>query len=260
MSAAAMVQSRTEGSPRLNARVAGFFWLVTFVAGSFSLMTYQKVIVAGNAAATAANMLRQASLFRMSVAADLLATVCYIVVTVLVYELLKPVNRKVSLLAAAFGLAGCVLGGVSFIFRLAPLSVLENTRSLTALTVDQSQALAFTLLRTGEQGSNINFLFFGLHCLLIGYLIARSTFLPRAVGALMVFAGLGWLTLCFANLLSPEVGRSLQPFLIAPGAIGELTLTLWLLIAGVNAARWKSSAAAAAERASMGTTLPAPAG
>jgi hypothetical protein len=256
MSATSMTQLSTEVSPKATARAAGFFWLITFVSGSFSMATYMK-IVTSDPAVTAANVLAQQSLFRLSIAMDLLASLTYMAAVLLMYELLKPVSRKVSLMAAGFGFAGCVLSGVSFFFRLAPLSVLGNTRNATAFTAEQAQAMAFTLLKIGEHGSMINFVFFGLHCLLVGYLIVRSTFLPRIVGALMIFAGIGWLTQSLANLLAPEFGRSLQPMIMAPGAIGEATLTLWLLIVGVNVARWKASAVAAADRASPAVPQPA---
>src|ERR1700716_2417849 len=85
-----------------------------------------------------------------------------------------------------------------------------------------------------EQGSNIAFAFFGLHCLLVGCLILKSTFLPRIVGALMVCAGLGWLTFSFTSLLSPPLARYLIPYIMAPGMLGEASLTLWLLVMGVN--------------------------
>ena len=94
------------------------------------------------------------------------------------------------------------------------------------------------------QASNIGFIFFGLHCLLIGCLILKSTFLPRMVGALMVFAGLGWLTLSFSSLLSPPFARNLFPYIMLPGFLGEALLTLWLLVIGVNVQRWKEQAGA----------------
>ncbi|HMG72660.1 MAG TPA: DUF4386 domain-containing protein [Pyrinomonadaceae bacterium] len=84
--------------------------------------------------------------------------------------------------------------------------------------------------------------FFGFYCLLIGYLIFRSTFLPRILGVLMVFAGLGWLT-----FLSPPLADSLSPYIFIPGLLGEGALTLWLLIMGVNVQRWKEQASAAEE-------------
>ena len=137
------------------------------------------------------------------------STVCYIVVTVLFYGLFRAVSRNISALAAVFGLAGCALSILGF-FHLDPLHMNP-------------------------------LVFFGCYCLAIGYLIMRSTFLPRVVGALMALGGLGWLT--FA---SPELSTYLSPYNMLPGILGETALTLWLLTAGVNVQRWKEQASAAA--------------
>ncbi len=194
MSTAVMTGPIEEGSPRPRARAAGFFWLMTILTGAFAMF-------AGS---------------RVALAANLTATACYLAATVLLYGLLKPVNRSVSLLAAFFSFAGCAIGASSSLFRLAL--------------------------------SNIGFVFFGLHCLLVGYLILRSTFLPRAVGALMAFGGLGWLTFGLATLLSPPLARALSPYIMAPGILGEAALSLWLLVMGVNAERWKEQARSARGR------------
>jgi Domain of unknown function (DUF4386) len=228
-----------EVSPRSKARMAGAFWLLTFLTGGFAMYAAGEGIVTGDAEATAARILAHESLFRIGIVANLLATVCYLVVTVLIYEVLKPVNRNLSLLAAFCSLAGCAVSAVSFSFQLAPLVILGNSPVLTVFDGDQLRAFTYLFLQLATQASNINFMFFGLHCLLIGTLILHSTFMPRALGVLMAFAGLGWLTLSFANLLSPPFAQSLSSFLLAPGIIGEGALTLWLLFRGVNLERWK---------------------
>jgi hypothetical protein len=107
--------------------------------------------------------------------------------------------------------------------------------------------LASSFISLAPRASNIQFLFFGLHCFLVGYLILRSTFLPRFVGALMAFGGLGWMTFGLANLLSPPLARNLSPGIMAPGILGEISLTLWLLVMGVNVERLKKQAEAAKE-------------
>ena len=242
MSAAVLMERMAEASPRLKARTAGFFWLMTILTGAFAMFAGGSVVVSGDAAATAANILAHESLFRLGVAANLVATACYLVATLLVYDLLKPVSRNLSLLAAFFSLAGCAIGAFSELFHLAPLVVLGGGQYLTVFTMEQLRALAYMFLRLNAQASIIGFAFFGLHCFLIGYLILRSTFLPRLVGVLMAFAGLGWLTFSFANLLSPPLGRSLSYYIALPGALGELSLTLWLLVIGVNVQRWKEQA------------------
>jgi Domain of unknown function (DUF4386) len=239
-----MTDRTVEASPQFKARIAGVFYLLTFVTGGFTLFAGGRFVVSGNAAATAANILAHESLFQFGFAADLLATACYIGVTALFYELFKPVNRSLSLLAAFFSLVGCALGALSCVFLLAPLFVLEGAAYLSVFKVEQLQALAFVFLKLNAQASNIGLVFFAFYCFLIGCLILRSTFLPRILGALMVFAGLSWLT-----FLLPPLARYLFPYNLAPGILGEGALTLWLLVMGVNVQRWKELAGAAGMRA-----------
>jgi hypothetical protein len=156
--------------------------------------------------------------------------------TVFVYEVLKPVNRSVSLLAAFFSLVGCGVGAFSCIFDFLPFIVLKGAPYLKVYTPEQLQALSYIFLVVRAQANDIGLVFFGLHCLGVGYLILRSTFLPRIIGALMVLAGIGWLT-----FLLPPLAQSLAPFNMLPGAVGELSLTLWLLIKGVNIQRWNAA-------------------
>lgn len=243
MSAVEMIEPIAEASPRFKARIAGFFWLMTILASSFALIVAGRLVVSGDAAATAANILAHETLFRSGTAANLIATACYVAATLLVYELLKPVNRTVSLLAAFFSLVGCAVGAVSSLFEFAPFVLLRGAHYLSVFTVEQLQALAFMFLKLRGQEPNISLVFFGLHCLLVGYLILRSTFMPRIVGALMAFGGLGWLT-----FLWPPLANYLSPYNLAPGILGEGSLTLWLLVIGVNVQRWKEQASAAGER------------
>jgi len=136
------------------------------------------------------------------VAAGLIAGACYVAVTLLFYYIFKPVSWSLSLLAAIVSLVGIIVGPLG-LTRVSPL------------------------------------VFFGFYCLLIGYLTLRSTFLPRILGVLMLFAGLGWLT-----FLSPSLAKSLSPYNFFPGLIGEGALTVWLLVKGVNVERWREQGSA----------------
>jgi hypothetical protein len=142
----------------------------------------------------------------LSLASNLAGTACYAVVTLILYALLKPANANVSLLAALFSLAGCTIGALDFLHLPTP-----HVSSLV---------------------------FFGVYCLLLAYLIFRSTFLPRFLSVLLAITGLGWLT-----FLSPSLGAHLfVPYLMIAGLVGEGALTLWLLVFGVNGQRWKEQA------------------
>ncbi|HEX4961622.1 MAG TPA: DUF4386 domain-containing protein [Thermoanaerobaculia bacterium] len=236
MSTALMME---ELSPRFKARMAGVFYLLTFLTGGAVLSAGRGLVVSGDAAATAANVLAHESSLQLVFAADLLVTAWYVVVTALFYDLFKPVNRSLSLLAAFFSLVGCAIGGASGFFHLAPLAVLRGAPYLSVFKVEQLQALAFLLLKLHAQANSISLVFFGFYCLLIGYLVFKSAFLPRILGVLMAFGGLGWLT-----FLSPSLASSLYPYVLAPGILGEGALTLWLLLAGVNVQRWQEQARA----------------
>jgi hypothetical protein len=232
------MESIAEGSPRFTARIAGLFYLLVFLTGGAALFVSGGLVVSGNAAATATNILAHEALFRLGFAMNLIATACYVVVTAPFYNLFKPVNRGLSLAAAFFSLVGCAIGGLSSGFSIAPLIVLKSAKYLSAFKTEQLQALAYMFLRLNI--GNISLVFFGFFCLLIGCLIFKSTFLPRILGAGMVIAGLGWLT-----FLWPPLANYLSPYNLAPGILGEGLLTLWLLVMGVNVPRWKEQASTA---------------
>lgn len=226
-------------SPRTTARVAGAFYLMEMLTGGLAIAVVGRLIVPADAVATASNILAHESRFQLSFAANLLQFACYVVVTGLLYHLFKPVNARLSLLAAFFSLMGCAIGAVSCLFELAPLTVLGGATYLNVFTVAQLQALSLVFLKLYGQLFNISFVFFGCYCLLIGYLILESTFLPRILGVGMAIAGLGWLT-----FLSPALTHVVSPYILAVG-LGEVALTLWLLVAGVNPERWNEQAGAA---------------
>lgn len=144
---------------------------------------------------------------RLDIAAVIIPVSCYMAMTLLLYGIFKPVNRGLALLAASFNLVG----------------------------------LTFEGLQLQPRGVNIGMIFHGCYCLLMGYLIFRSTFLPRILGALMAFAGLCWLT-----HLWPPLASHLYPGITAPGLLGEGLPMLWLLVMGVSVPRWKEQATAAA--------------
>ena len=166
-----------EASPRLKAKIAGILYLASFVVGIFG-----ELVVSG----------------RLGFAFGLLAVSCSSVMTLLLCDILKTVQRSLALLAASLNLVG----------------------------------LAFEAARWNPQGANVALVFHGLYCLLIGCLVFKSAFLPRILGALMAFAGLAWLT-----FLSLPLANRLSPWNVASGLLGEASLMLWLLAMGVNGQR-----------------------
>jgi len=225
-----------EASPHFTARIAGALYLLSIAAGVVAvLFVGGALVVDGDAAATATNILANETLFRLSVASFLIGIACYVAVTALLYSLLRPVNRTISLLAAFFSLVGCALWAVGSLFQLAALAILRGGGSARGFTAD----LAVTLLQLNAQALSVGIVFFGFYCLLIGYLVFRSTFLPRIVGALVALTGIGYLTYLYSPLQ-----QALSTYLPVSNLLGEAALTLWLLVVGVNAQRWKERARA----------------
>ena len=235
-----------EVSPRSRARITGCVYLLFFLAAIlgefFNRQAGISVIraVSGDAAAIANNILAHESSFRLGFALGLISTACYVAVIGLFYQLFKPVRRSLALLAAFFGLIGCAITAFGSLFQVAPLVVLGGSSYSGGFDVQQVQALALMFLHLSAQAGDIALVFFGVFQILIGYLIFRSTFLPRILGALIALAGLGWLT-----VLSPPLAHHLSTYLEVLGVLGEAPLMLWLLVMGVNAQRWNEQAGTA---------------
>lgn len=238
-----------DSSPRLKARFAGVCYLITIGAGIFALFFVgNALIVRDDPAATASNILASESLFRLGFAADLIAGAAYVAVTAILYVLLRPVSRTLSLIAAFFSLVGIAIGAVNLVNYAAPLVFLGGTQYLATFTPDQLQALALTFLKLQGRGLNIGLIFFGFYCSLIGLLIFKSTFFPRILGVLMALAGASYLINGFAIILAPAFAAHLIPYIFAPILVGEVSLCLWLIVIGVNVSKWEKKAGAARSR------------
>jgi hypothetical protein len=231
----------TEMSPKAKARLAGALFLITIVAGGFAQgYIAGSLIVSGDATATATNILAHQPLYRLAFATYLIEMACQIAMTVLFYELLKPVSKSVSLLAATFGLVGCTIKTLSRLFFFAPLLVLGGAPYLSVFDPKQLQALAYLSLRMNYIAETIAVVFFGLNTVVMGYLLFRSTFLPRWLGVLSIVGGLGWMI-----YLYEPVAHRLESYIVGVGVIGALVTVVWLLVYGVNEQRWYEQSNAA---------------
>src|SRR6202049_3329277 len=182
----------TEASPRFKARMAGAFQLLEALTATFGqVIVRDRLVAAGNAAATAANILGYERLFWLGFASSLIGVACHITWALLMYVLLKPVNKSLSLLAAFVILVGCAIQALASLLYLAPLLILQGGTSVSAFTPEQLQALALLFLKLNQYAFNIDLVFYGIWCVLTGYLIFRSTFLPRILGVLLAISGLG---------------------------------------------------------------------
>ncbi len=246
MSAAVTSERLADATTHPSARITGVIYLLYFLAAVVGEFFTNRLVVAGNAASTATNIQAHEASFRLGVSVSLVAIALYIALTARFYDLFMPVNRNLALLAAFFSLVGCAVQAFASLFLLAPLLVLGDSQYLSVFTLEQRQALALMSLRVNAQALSIGLVFFGLFCLLIGYLIFRSTFLPRILGALMAAAGLGWLT-----FLSAPLAQYLSPYVQILGVLAEGALMVWLLAVGVNEQRWREQVSVA--KASLGT-------
>ena len=240
MSAPVMTERIREASPRLKARITGVFSLLTILTGIFAQgFVSDRLVVDGDAAATATNILAHRGLFQLGFAVYLIEMACNIAMTALFYDLLKPAGRTVSLVAAFLGLAGSVIKTFSRVFFIVPLFILGGAHFLSVFNAEQLQALALLSFKVNDRGAQMALVFFGFYALLTGYLIIRSTFLPRILGVLSVVGGLGWLSFLYLPL-----GHRLFPYVVSVALLGALALIVWLLVRGVNEQRWKEQASA----------------
>jgi hypothetical protein len=239
-----MMEPIAEASPRCKARVAGVFEMLEGMTSAFGqVFVLGRLMVSGNAAATAANILGHERLFWFGFVSSLIGVACHIAWILLFYYLFKPVNRSLSLLAAFVGLVVCAMQALTSLLYVAPLLILQGGSSVSAFTTDQLQALAYVFLKLNAYAFDIDLVFFGLWCVLAGYLIFKSTFLPRILGVLLAIDGLGWMA-----FVVPPFALHLFPFIAAASALAEIPLQLWLVVMGVNPQRWTEQASAAEVR------------
>lgn len=233
--------SSLELSPKRTARVAGAFYLLTIVAAIIGQgLIAERLINSGNASVTAANILAHPDLYRFGFTAYMIEMTAQIVTTILFYDLLKPVSRIGSAIAAVIGVVGCGIKAMTRLFFVAPAIVLEGTHYLNTFSTAQLNSLALLFYNVNEMGAAIAVVFFGFSTLITGWLMIRSTYLPGILGWIAVVGGIGWLA-----FLWPPLGYRLNLYIAAIGILGSLATIVWLLVFGVNEERFMEQARAA---------------
>jgi len=223
------------------ARIAGVLFLLSIVAGGFGeAYVPSKLIVSGDATATAKNINAFDSLFRLGFATYLIEAVCDIGLALILYVLLRPVRNDLALLAAFFGLVSTALFGVAELFYFAASLILGGAAYLKTFSPDQLNTLALLSLKLYGYGGGIFMVFYGVASVLRGYLIFRSGYLPKVLGALLALGGLGFVTRNFALVLAPAYASD---FLLLPMILAGVSLTVWLLVRGVDVPKWEAKAA-----------------
>lgn len=225
-------------SPRGKARLAGVFEALEGLPAAFGQTVVLGILVVnGNAAITAQHILAHQTLYRLGFAIPLLAVGFHIAWILLFYQLFKPVNRTVNLLALVGMLVGCAIQAIAAVLYLAPLVILQDPKSLGAFGAAQQQDLAQLAVTMSHQAFNVYLIFFGFWCVLAGYLIFRSTFMPRILGILLMLDGLGWMT-----YLWPGLATAIFPVIAIVSGLAEFPLQVWLIAFGVNNKKWKEQA------------------
>ena len=240
------VESNWTGSPGLKARTAGFLYLLVVLGAVFApFSVVPSGMMRGDAALPAiARILASRPSYVLGGAVQLMVFACDIAVALILYELLKPVSRGLALLAAFFRLVFAAVASANVLNHFAPLLLLDGAGQPGAFTPDQLQALALVVIRLRTVGFDIALFFFGLHCIVVGYLLFRSTYFPRNLGLLLAIGGLGYVANIFANAIPVVIGTKLFPYVMLPGGVAEIWLTLQLIFVGVDVPKWRAKTSA----------------
>ena len=225
------------------ARVAGALMLLTMVFGYLGEMQIPShFIVSTNAAETARRIAAEPALFRFGFAAYLVEALCDVGLALMFYVLLEPVSRTLALGAAFFGLIATATYAFAELFYFLPTIWAKDASFLTGFSRQQIDGLTLLCMKIFGRAGWAFLAFYGVTTFLRGYLIYRSGFLPKAIGAVLMAGGLGFVAKNATYVLAPEYSSDA---LLAPLALGGLLLMLWLLVKGVDVVRWRGGTAAA---------------
>ncbi|HQY92904.1 MAG: DUF4386 domain-containing protein [Caldilinea sp.] len=217
--------------PNRTARIAGLLYLLLVPLGILGIMYVPNaLIVAGDMSATASQIAANQSIFRLSMVSALLAQLVNIAVVLTLYKLLQPVNATIARLMVLFSLLAVPIAMLNEVNHAAVLLLVNSA--------DQSSALMALFLELHRYGVQIAGIFWGLWLFPMGYLVFKSTYLPKLIGVLLMIGCLGYVADSLVFLLFPTFGVTFSEFTF----IGEVALPVWLLVKGVNVQRWNERA------------------
>ncbi|KAF2515608.1 DUF4386 domain-containing protein [Flavobacterium foetidum] len=230
-------QTKFENSPQFYARLGGVLYLLIIIAGFFSeTFVRNKLVVSGDVAATASNIVDNQLLWNIGISADLIMQILDLPVMIILYFLLRPVSKKLALLNLSFNLIQTAVLVANKLNLFAALFFLGDTEYLKSFSQEQLQTLSYLSIKLHNIGFGVGLIFFGFVCLIEGYLIFKSGYLPKILALLMSIAGFCYLINSFALILAPQFSHIV---LLLPCLIAELALSLWLICKGVNLKIWK---------------------
>ena len=233
----------TSISPLIYARVAGILYLSSVPLGIFGLVYVPSVIIVpGDAATTASNIIASETLFRLSIVTNLTCFIVLLFLVLTLYKLLYTVNKTHALLMVIFILVSIPIGMLNELNRLAVLQLLSGADYLTAFKPDQLHALVTLFFSLHKHGYLVGQIFFGLWLLPLGFLVFKSGYLPRILGVLLIIGCFGHLVDLLTVFLFPSYEAIISQIAISAAAVGEIAFCLWLVIKGVNVEEWEKRA------------------
>ncbi|MBK5277366.1 MAG: DUF4386 domain-containing protein [Bacteroidia bacterium] len=226
-------------SPQIYARIGGLLYLVIIVAGFYAEFFLRgKIIVAGNDSATANNIMGSPGLWRIGIALEYFCIICTLILAMIYYFLLRPVHKELNLLAAFFRLVSITVQAVALLHLIEALFPVKK-ELFEVFTADQLYTMTNFAIKSHSYGYSISLLLLGCCFLIHGYLIFKSGFLPKVLGILVQIAGIGYITNGFTHILEPSLTAWTFPIIIIPVLVAETSLSIWLLVKGVDVEKWK---------------------
>ncbi|NNK42869.1 MAG: DUF4386 domain-containing protein [Myxococcales bacterium] len=225
------------------ARVAGIAYLViTFAGVAYGALVESRLVVSGNHAETANNIIAHESLFRIGIVAVLIIYLSVVVASWALYLILRTVREDLALLALLLRLAEAIVGAATVLISLAALSLLSGQGSSSALEPEQLQSLAGRFIDVRTAGLDVVLVFIGLGATISCYLLFESRYVPRPLAAWGIFTYVSLLFLALVSILFPRHPLVLQSVLYSVGGTFELVFGLWLVFKGINLQQWEKYA------------------
>jgi hypothetical protein len=235
-----LTKIRGEESPQTYARIGGILYLLIIVLGIFyELIVRDSIVVPRDSMATMANLKANEFFWRLGIVAEFLSSIIGFGLVLIMYKLTKPVNKDLAILAAFFNLAAITIQTVYIIQLVEVLFPIGASEYLKAFTTEQLGAMISLSMKSHVFGFGIALLMFGPYFLFSGFLIYKSTYLPKFIGVLYTISGIGYLVNGFMLILAPQLSGIVFMIIVLPVFIGEMSLALRLLIKGVNEVEWR---------------------